>query len=59
MTVRWTRAAVGAAIAAVVSFVLGFTGAAAFTIGLFVFALLAGLDYTAVDRVERKDRPDR
>lgn len=59
MTIRWPRNAVGAAVASVASFALGFTGAAAFTIGLFVFALLCGLDYTGVDRVERKDREDR
>jgi hypothetical protein len=59
MTIRWTRNAAGGALAGVVSFALGLTGAAAFTTGLFVFALLCGLDYTAVTRVERKDRKGR
>jgi len=59
MTIRWTRNVAGAALAGVVSFALGFTSAAAFTIGLFVFALVCGLDYTAVTRVKKKDPDER
>ena len=59
MTLRWTRNAAAAALAAFVSFALGLTAPASITVAVFVFALLTGLDYTAVPRVEKKDRSKR
>ncbi len=59
VSVRWTRNGAAAAIAGFAGFALGFTGGVAIAIGLFAFAILCGLDYTAVARVQRKDRQDR
>ncbi|MCR9129984.1 MAG: hypothetical protein NXI12_10705 [Alphaproteobacteria bacterium] len=59
MSVRWTRNGAAAAIAGFAGFALGFTGGVSIAIGLLAFAVLCGLDYTAVARVQRKDREDR
>jgi len=58
VSVRWTRNGAAAAIAGFAGFALGFTGAVSVTISLFAFAVLCGLDYTAVARVQRKDHED-
>ena len=59
MTIRWPKNAAAAVIAGFIGFVLGLTWAGVFTLSLFVFALLCGLDYTAPGRVRRKGRDER
>jgi len=59
VTIRWFRNIAAGAIAGFAGFALGFTGGVSIAISLFGFAVLCGLDYTAVARVQRKGREDR